>query len=216
MNKVKLLVVDDHPMLRGGIVSLFDKTDDIEVVCEAENGDGALGCIERTMPDVVLMDINMDGRLDVSTTETIKERWPAIKVLAFSMHEEVQVIRRMLKAGASGYILKNASHNEVKKAIETVVAGDSYFCQEVLDIMTQSLTSEGDTDDQDYVLSNREKEVLHYVAKEYTNQEIADTIDISLRTVETHKRNLIKKLRVKNVVGLVRFALEQGPLLDIS
>ena len=122
----------------------------------------------------------------------------------------------MLKAGASGYVLKNASHNEVKKAIETVVAGESYFCQEVLDIMTQSLTSDGDDKDQEYVLSNREREVLHYVAKEYTNQEIADTINISLRTVETHKRNLIKKLRVKNVVGLVRFALEQGPLLDIG
>lgn len=216
MNKVKLIVVDDHPMLRGGIVSLFDKTGDIEVICEAENGEGALNCMERNVPDVVLMDINMDGKLDVSTTETIKERWPAVKVLAFSMHEEVQVIRRMLKAGASGYLLKNASHNEVKKAIETVVAGDSYFCQEVLDIMTQSLTTDGDNETQDYVLSNREKEVLHYVAKEYTNQEIADTIDISLRTVETHKRNLIKKLRVKNVVGLVRFALEQGPLLDIS
>ncbi|TNF27068.1 MAG: response regulator transcription factor [Bacteroidetes bacterium] len=216
MNKVKLLVVDDHPLLRGGIVSLFDKEDGIEVVCEAENGEKALRCIEQNLPDVVLMDINMDGQLDVSTTETIKERWPFIKVLAFSMHEEVQVIRRMLKAGASGYVLKNASHNEVKKAIETVVAGESYFCQEVLDIMTQSLTSDGDDKDQEYVLSNREREVLHYVAKEYTNQEIADTINISLRTVETHKRNLIKKLRVKNVVGLVRFALEQGPLLDIG
>lgn len=216
MDKVKLLVVDDHPMLRGGIVSLFDRSDNIEVVCEAENGAGALDCIERSHPDVVLMDINMDGRLDVSTTETIKERWPKIKVLAFSMHEEVQVIRKMLKAGASGYLLKNASHNEVKRAIETVAAGDNYFCQEVLDIMTQSLTSEADSDNHEFELSNREKEVLHYVAKEYTNQEIADTINISLRTVETHKRNLIKKLGVKNVVGLVRFALEQGPLLDIS
>lgn len=215
MSKVKLLVVDDHPLLRGGIVSLFDKEEGIEVVCEAENGEQALECIERNLPDVVLMDINMDGKLDVSTTETIKARWPFIKVLAFSMHEEVQVIRRMLKAGASGYILKNASHNEVKKAIETVLAGESYFCQEVLDIMTQTLTSDGE-DDQEYVLSNREREVLHYVAKEYTNQEIADTINISLRTVETHKRNLIKKLRVKNVVGLVRFALEQGPLLDLN
>lgn len=214
MNKVKLLVVDDHPILRGGIVSLLEKAENIEVTCEAKNGEGALHCIEKSKPDVVLMDINMDGKLDVTTTETIKERWPEIKVLAFSMHEEVQVIRRMLKAGASGYILKNAAHQEVLRAIETVMAGGNFYGQEVLDIMTQSITSDGN-DEHEIVLSNREKEVLHFVAKEYTNQEIAEKINISLRTVETHKRNLIKKLRVKNVVGLVRFALEQGQLLDI-
>ncbi len=214
MNKVKLLVVDDHPILRGGIVSLLGKAENIEVTCEAKNGEEAIKCVERGKPDVVLMDINMDGRLDVTTTETIKERWPDVKVLAFSMHQEVQVIRRMLKAGASGYILKNAAHQEVLTAIKTVMEGGNYYGQEVLDIMTQSITSDGDSEN-DIVLSNREKEVLHFVAKEYTNQEIAEKINISLRTVETHKRNLIKKLRVKNVVGLVRFALEQGQLLDI-
>jgi DNA-binding NarL/FixJ family response regulator len=216
MNKVKLLVVDDHPMLRGGIVSLFAKAENIEVTYEASNGAEALECIADNVPDVVLMDINMDGKLDVTTTETIKQKWPDIKVVAFSMHEEAQVIRRMLKAGASGYLLKNASHQEVLKAIDTVMAGASYYGQEVLDIMTQSLTANGEDVDHEVALSNREKEVLHYVAKEYTNQEISDTINISLRTVETHKRNLIKKLRVKNVVGLVRFALEQGQLLNLS
>ncbi|MBP9151529.1 MAG: response regulator transcription factor [Flavobacteriales bacterium] len=213
MNKVKLLVVDDHPVLRSGIVSLLEKAQNLEVTCEAKNGAEAIKCIENKIPDVVLMDINMDGKLDVTTTETIKQRWPQIKVLAFSMHEEVQVIRRMLKAGASGYILKNAAHQEVLQAIETVMNGGSYYGQEVLDIMTQSITSDGEDDE--VVLSNREKEVLHFVAKEFTNQEIAEKINISLRTVETHKRNLVKKLRVKNVVGLVRFAIEQGQLLDI-
>jgi DNA-binding NarL/FixJ family response regulator len=213
MNKVKLLVVDDHPILRGGIVSLLAKAGNIEVTCEAKNGVEAIKCIEKGVPDVVLMDINMDGKLDVTTTETIKQRWPKIKILAFSMHEEVQVIKRMLKAGASGYILKNAGHQEVLRAIETVMNGGSYFGQEVLDIMTQSITSDGEEDE--VALSNREKEVLHFVAKEFTNQEISEKINISLRTVETHKRNLIKKLRVKNVVGLVRFAIEQGQLLDI-
>ncbi len=213
MNKVKLLVVDDHPILRGGIVSLLEKAENIEVTCGAKNGAEAIKCIEKGIPDVVLMDINMDGKLDVTTTETITQRWPEIKVLAFSMHEEVLVIRRMLKAGASGYILKNAGHQEVLLAIENVMNGGSYYGQEVLDIMTQSITS--DEEDDEVVLSNREKQVLHFVAKEYTNQEIAEKIKISLRTVETHKRNLIKKLRVKNVVGLVRFALEQGQLLDI-
>lgn len=215
MSKVKLLVVDDHPMLRSGLASLFNNVENIEVTDEASNGELALKCIEKQVPDVVLMDINMDGRLDVITTEEIKMRWPAVKVVAFSMHEEVQVVRRMLKAGASGYLLKSASHKELIKAVETVVKGESYFSQDVLDIMTHSLTSDGEDLELDVSLSAREKEVLHFVAKEYTNQEIADAINISLRTVETHKRNLIKKLRVKNVVGLVRFALEQGPLVDL-
>ena len=216
MSKVKLLVVDDHPMLRGGIVSSFRNMANIEVTNEAKNGAEAISCIESTKPDVVLMDINMDGKLDVTTTELIKQRWPEVNVVAFSMHQESQVVRRMVKAGASGYLLKSASHQELVHAIETVVSGGSYYCQEVLDIMTQSITGDGQDADAEISLSSREKEVLHYVAKEFTNQEIADTINISLRTVETHKRNLIKKLRVKNVVGLVRFAIEQGSLLDIT
>jgi DNA-binding NarL/FixJ family response regulator len=215
MSKVKLLVVDDHPMLRGGIVSLFNNAENLEVIAEAANGAEAIQFVQKDKPDVVLMDINMDGKLDVLTTEEIKTKWPDVKVVAFSMHEEVQVIRRMLKAGASGYLLKNASHQELVKAIETVQRGENYYSQEVVEIMTNSLSPDGE-DMSDIVLSNREKQVLHYVAKEYTNQEIADKIDISLRTVETHKRNLIKKLRVKNVVGLVRFALEQVPLLDLE
>ncbi|MDP6909695.1 MAG: response regulator transcription factor [Flavobacteriales bacterium] len=216
MSKLKLLVVDDHPMLRGGIISLLDKVPNIDVICEASNGAEALACIDKEVPDVVLMDINMDGKLDVTTTEIIKSRWPQVKVLAFSMHEEVQVIRRMIKAGASGYLLKNASHQEMIKAINAVMVGKNYYDQEVLTIMTRSVSEEGEKIRDNIVLSNREKEVLRYVAQEYTNQEIAKKIDISLRTVETHKRNLIKKLRVKNVVGLVRFAIEKGSLLDLS
>jgi DNA-binding NarL/FixJ family response regulator len=214
MSNLKLLVVDDHPMLRGGIVSLLKNKDNIAVVQEAENGAKALESIARNQPDVVLMDINMDGKLDVASTEKIKQTWPDVKVIAFSMHEEKQVIKRMLKAGASGYLVKSASHEELLQAIEAVARGESYYSQEVLDTMTQSITGESD-EPEPIELSAREKEVLHFVAKEYTNQEIADEINVSLRTVETHKRNLIKKLRVKNVVGLVKFALEQGPLLDL-
>ena len=216
MSIVKLMVVDDHPMLRGGVVSLFNESANMEVISEARNGSEAIAGIERSKPDVVLMDINIDGKLDVHTSEIIKKRWPEIKVVAFSMHDEVQVIKRMLKAGASGYLLKNAPHNELLRAVNTVTQGKSYYSQGVLDVMTQTITSDREDDNTEVVLSNREKEVLHYVAKEYTNQEIADKINVSLRTVETHKRNLVKKLRVKNVVGLVRFALEQGPLLDLN
>ncbi|MFC2175363.1 response regulator [Bacteroidota bacterium] len=213
MSKVKLLVVDDHPMLRGGIISLFEKVDNIDVIGEAKNGSEALKSIENEKPDAILMDINLDGELDVNTTELIKQKWPEIKVLVFSMHQELQVIKRMLNAGASGYVIKNASHKELVKAINAVMLNEIYYSQEVEDIIARGALANGDKEE--VVLSNREKEVLRYVAKEFTNQEIADSIHISLRTVETHKRNLIKKLGVKNVVGLVRFALEQGPMMNL-
>ncbi|MGB1318580.1 MAG: response regulator, partial [Flavobacteriales bacterium] len=154
MKKVKLLVVDDHPMLRGGIVSLLEKTPHIEVIGEASNGVEAIKFIEHQIPEVVLMDINMDGKLDVHTTELIVEKWPDVKVLAFSMHQEAQVIRRMLKAGAAGYLLKNASHQEMLKAIETVMNGENFYGPEVVRTMTQMLTS-SDGDKQEVTLSNR-------------------------------------------------------------
>lgn len=215
MSNVRLMVVDDHPMLRSGIVSLFNDNENMEVVSEARNGKEAIANMESVRPDVVLMDINMDGKLDVHTTEEIVKRWPEIKVLAFSMHDEAQVIKRMLKAGVSGYLLKNAPHSELLRAVNALTEGKKYYSQEVLSVMTHNMTSDSEADLSEISLSNREKQVLHYVAKEYTNQEIADKIHVSLRTVETHKRNLIKKLRVKNVVGLVRFALEQGQFLDM-
>lgn len=212
MEKTRILVVDDHPMLRGGILSLINRQPDMEVVGEAENGEQAIDLTERLQPDIVVMDINLNGAIDVRSTEVIKQRWPRIHVVAFSMHNEVQVIRRMLKAGASAYLTKSAAHDELISAIRAVLRGEAYYDREALEVMTDSLTNGLDEGASEVNLSARESEVLYFVSKEFTNQEMADRMDISLRTVETHKRNLIKKLRVKNVVGLVRYAMENGHL----
>ena len=213
MKKIAVIVVDDHPMLRGGIRSLLQKQDDMIVVGEAENGSIAIQLAQELSPNVMVMDINLNGIIDLRTTEEIKKRWPAIKVVAFSMHNDAQIIRRMLKAGASAYLTKSASHEELTEAIRTVVNGDVYFDRQVLDLMTGSLTNNDSSFESEVNLSQRENEVLYYVSKEFSNQEIAERMEISLRTVETHKRNLVKKLRVKNVVGLVRYALENQYLL---
>jgi DNA-binding NarL/FixJ family response regulator len=214
MEKIAVIVVDDHPMLRGGIRSLLQKQDDMIVVGEAENGSIAIQLAQELSPNVMVMDINLNGVIDVQTTEEIKQRWPAIKVVAFSMHNDAQIIRRMLKAGASAYLTKSASHEELIAAIRAVVNGDVYYDRQVLDVMTSSLTNNDSNFESEVNLSQRENEVLYYVSKEFSNQEIAERMEISLRTVETHKRNLVKKLRVKNVVGLVRYALENHYLFE--
>ena len=214
MKKIAVIVVDDHPMLRGGIRSLLQEQDDMIVVGEAENGSIAIQLAQELSPNVMVMDINLNGIIDLQTTEEIKKRWPAIKVVAFSFHNDAQIIRRMLKAGASAYLTKSASHEELTEAIRTVVNGDVYFDRQVLDLMTGLLTNNESSFESEVNLSQRENEVLYYVSKEFSNQEIAERMEISLRTVETHKRNLVKKLRVKNVVGLVRYALENQYLLE--
>jgi len=215
MKNIRVMVVDDHPMLRGGVISLVAKQPDMDVVGEASNGTEALKLVGSLLPDVVIMDINLEGAIDIRTTETIRNNWPEVRVVAFSMHNEVQVIRRMVKAGANAYLTKSVAHDELIDAIHAVMRGEVYYDREVLAVMTESLTNGNGSDvDTEVSLSAREQEVLFFVSKEFTNQEIAERMDISLRTVETHKRNLVKKLRVKNVVGLVRYAIENSYLLD--
>jgi len=195
---------------------LLNRQPDMQVVGEAESGPQAIELAEQLQPDIIVMDINLNGAIDVRSTESIKKRWPKTHVVAFSMHNEVQVIRRMLKAGASAYLTKSAPHDELIRAIRSVMRGEVYYDREVLNVMTDSLTNGLEEKPADVNLSARENEVLYFVSKEFTNQEMADRMDISLRTVETHKRNLIKKLRVKNVVGLVRYAMENGHLFERS
>ena len=209
MNRIKVLVVDDHPMLRNGLVSLVNEQADMTVVGEAENGRQAVDRVEETHPDLVLMDINMEGSVDVNSTRLITRHHPDTRVLAFSMHQEAHIVKNMMEAGASGYLLKSVGHDEVITGIRKVASGENYYCEEVLDLITDILTGNS-TVSQQVKLSNRETEVLSYVAKEYSNQEISEHLSMSLRTVETHKRNLIKKLGVRNVVGLAKYAMENG------
>lgn len=209
MNSIKVLVVDDHPMLRNGLVSLVNEQADMTVVGEAANGRQAVERVEETHPDLVLMDINMEGSVDVNSTRLITRHHPETKVLAFSMHQEAHIVKNMMEAGASGYLLKSVGHDEVITGIRKVASGENYYCEEVLDLITDILTGNSSVSQQ-VKLSNRESEVLSFVAKEFSNQEISEHLSMSLRTVETHKRNLIKKLGVRNVVGLAKYAMENG------
>lgn len=216
MSPIKVFLVDDHKLIRDGIKAHFDEDERFEVVGEAPNGADALARLTQIAADVVLMDINMDVMDGIECTTCISELYPDIKVLALTMLAENQHIKEMLKAGAVGYLLKNSTEQEIKQGILSVNNGLPYYSPEVMQTVMNSLASPVSTKkkkskfEPTIPLTDREKEVLVLVIKEFTNQEIADKLYISKRTVDAHKRNLLEKTGAKNVAGLVIFALNNG------
>lgn len=212
MANVEILLADDHKIVRDGIRSLLDDEVGFNVVNEAENGQQAVQICRQEKPDLVIMDINMPQMTGIEATQIIREEFPEIKVLALTMMDEDQHIRQMIEAGASGYILKSSSKNELLEAITTVLKGNHYFSDEATQKVMQDLVkgSARPKSESPNSLTEREREVLTLIAKEYTNQEIADELHISIRTVDSHRRNLLQKTGAKNTAGLVTFAIKHN------
>lgn len=213
MEPIRLFLVDDHKLIRDGIKAHFDEDDRFIIVGEASNGLEALEQLKTIETDVILMDINMDVMDGIECTTQVSQNFPDIKVLALTMLAENQHIKEMLKAGALGYMLKNATEQEIKQGISAVFKGSSFYSPEVTQTVMNSLSSPISTKkkksrfEPQIPLTKREKEVLLLIIKEYSNQEIADELFISKRTVDAHKRNLLEKTGSKNVAGLVMYAL---------
>lgn len=216
---MKILLVDDHRLIRDAIHSYMEGDDEYEVVGEASHGQEAIRTLEDTEVDVVLMDINMPIMGGLECTTEITKRWPNIKVLTLSMMSDNQHIKQMMGAGASGYVLKNCTEKELKKAIKTVYEGDTYYSSEVTEIVMTNLMKNNPTKTShlvvDMPLTEREKEVLELIIKEFTNNEIADKLFISNRTVDAHKRNLLEKTGAKNIAGLVMYAINNQLFEDL-
>ncbi len=216
---MKILLVDDHRLIRDAIRSYMEDDADYEVVGEASQGQEAIRTIEETEVDVVLMDINMPIMDGLECTKEIVKRWPHIKVLTLSMMSDNQHIKQMMGAGASGYVLKNCTEKELKKAIKTVYEGDTYYSAEVTEVVMLNLMKNNNTKTSNLVvdmpLTEREKEVLELIIKEHTNNEIADKLFISNRTVDAHKRNLLEKTGSKNIAGLVMYAINNQIFKDL-
>lgn len=207
MNTPRILVVDDHPMLRNGLVALFKEMGGFDNVMEARNGAEAIDTLAKEEADIVLLDLNMQGQLDLVTSEEIKARYPRIRIIVYSMHEEGHIIRRLKKAGISGYVLKRSPHQQIVDAVRSAAMGREYWPPEVNEILHHA--AQGFSDGANGVnISRREREVLLLMARELSNGQIAEVLGMSQRTVETHKRNLTRKLGVRNMVGLVRYAIE--------
>jgi DNA-binding NarL/FixJ family response regulator len=213
MKKIRLAIADDHKIFRNGLKSTLEDTDDFELLLEASNGKQLIAQLATNKPDVILMDIKMPEMDGIQTTAIVKQQYPQIKVLALSMFNEDKYIVDMMKAGASGYLLKNAEPEEIIEAISTVYYRDYYFNEHLSVTLIKQLAINQNQANSGHSLSDfneREIEVLKLVCQECSNQEIADKICLSVRTVEGYRARLFEKTKSKNLVGLVIFAIKTG------
>lgn len=214
MKPIRLFIADDHQMLLDGMKALLRDVEDIIVVGEASNGSDVLQYLEQHPVDVILMDISMPVMNGIETTSHIVHKYPNVRVIALTMHGERSFISRVLKAGAAGYVLKNTGKQDLLQAIRKVASGGTYISHEVASVMMEQFMPQAarrnGTGTAASELTKREEEILRLIAQEMTNNEIADRLFISMHTVETHRKNLIRKIGVKNTAGLVKYALQQG------
>ena len=211
---IRILIVDDHPMVREGLELIIQHQEDMTVIGHCTDGEQAVAWCDQHAPDLVLMDINLPGLNGIEACRIIRMNHPEVRVLALSMLQEASLIKLMIKHGAGGYVLKNAGKKDILQAIRTVHEGGSYFSPEMLALIAGSPGAKVADEQQLYPsLSRREKEILYLIIHELTTSEIAAKLFLSPDTVETHRRNMLAKLDVKNTAGLVRIALEYR-LLD--
>jgi DNA-binding NarL/FixJ family response regulator len=215
MKKIRVLIADDHKIFRDGIRSILEREKDIEVVEEAADGREVIEKMDRHEIDLIILDIDIGKPNGIEICEMLASRHPEVKILVLSMMGLHDFIIQALEKGATGFLLKNAGKDEVLTAIRTVAKGDSYFSREVSAILIEHLQKPKTSKKPiaDIPLSSREIEVLRLIAQEYSNPQIAEKLYISIRTVDTHRRNLLAKLGVKNTAGLVKYAIRKG-LLD--
>lgn len=207
--KINIVIADDHQMFLDGLTALLKDEKDINLVNTALNGREALEIVEKCDVDILIMDVNMPEVDGIALNNSIKQNHPNVKTLALTSHSDHLIVSKLTKRKVNGYLLKNAEKSELLHAIHKIYEGEDYFSQMVKDKVVESLFS--DTRDKEIPeLSKREKEVIKLIASQYTATEIAEELFISQNTVNTHRKNLLTKLKLKNVAGLVKFAVENG------
>lgn len=207
-----LLLADDHKIVRDGLRSLLEKEPGFQVLAEAEDGREAVRLTGELQPDVVIMDIGMPGLNGIEATRQIKARYPQVKVVALSMHADKPYVLRMIKAGASGYLLKNSASKELVLAVKKAADGLVYLSPEIAGVVVESLVTQGDSQPGGTAarLTPREREVLQLVAEGLTTAVIAESLGVSSKTVETHRRQIMDKVGLRNVAELTKFAIREG------
>jgi DNA-binding NarL/FixJ family response regulator len=209
----RIVIAEDHTIIREGLKALLTMDPNFLVVGEAKDGREAVQCIGNTKPDILLIDLSMPKMSGIDAIKEIKRRFPAVKILVLTVHEEEEYIHETLQSGADGYVLKDSSYNELERAIKIVLMGKPFLSpnvsEKVIEGYLEGQKSDRQTSRLDS-LSQREREVLKLIAEGFKTREIADNLCISLRTAETHRRNLMKKLRIKNIAALTVYAMEKG------
>ncbi len=212
-DKIKVLLVDDHTIVRKGLRALLDAEPDIEVIGEAETGREALQQAHELLPDIVLMDISMPDMNGAEATRQIRHRLPSAKILVLSMHADEEFVFQLLRAGASGYLIKKTAPEELILAIKTVFQGHSFLSPAISNTVIDAYVRRADemtAEDHYEILTEREREILQLVAEGRTSREISELLHITARTVETHRANLMAKLDIHTVAELTKYAIRRG------
>lgn len=217
MGKIKVLVADDHTILRQGIKALLDNQAEIEVIGEAKDGREALTLIERLLPDVILMDIAMPGLNGLEATRRIKKKFPKIKVLVLTMYTNEEYVFQILNAGANGYLVKETAFQDLISAIRAVYRDEAFMSpsisKKVINRYTQRVREANDTTCD--ILTTREREILQLIAEGSSSKKIAEALFISPKTVETHRTHIMDKLNIHNRTDLIKYAIRTG-IVDID
>ena len=208
--KIRILIADDHPVVRKGLWSCLSAKSNFKIVGEAADGVDAIQKVKELAPDVVLMDIDMPQKDGLEVTNVLRKESPNVKVLILSMQSNRDTVLRIIKAGARGYVLKDASTDELVRAIEAVNAGEAFFSPSVAQIALNQYLTDADDTKPLAKLSERESEVVALIAEGKSNKEIAMHLGIGVRTIETHRERIMRKLDIHSVAGLTRFAIANG------
>lgn len=219
MKKTRLLIADDHSVVRDGLRLVLKSSPEFTIVGEAQDGQEAVELARRQKPDVVIMDISMPRLNGIEATAILKKQNPGIKVVILTVHEEEEYVYQILRAGANGYVLKSAGKKEIFEAIKSAMTGERFFSPGVSNIIIESFVKRAHETTADpgqvaerpgQALTKRETEVLQFIAQGYTNRKIAETLFLSIRTINTHRTNLMQKLDIHDTARLVRYAIETG------
>jgi DNA-binding NarL/FixJ family response regulator len=209
--KRRILLADDHRILRDGLRRLLEERADLEVVGEAEDGRQCVEAARELKPDMVIIDVAMPGMNGIEATRRILHDRPSTRVLALSMHSDRRYVTRILQAGASGYLLKDAAFDELSRAIDTLLEGRVYLSPDVAGVVVHDYLGKLDTASSgEVVLSPREREVLQLLAEGRATKEIASDLDVSVKTVETHRKNIMDKLGLRSIAELTKYAVREG------
>ncbi|MCK3684549.1 response regulator transcription factor [Maribellus sp. YY47] len=209
--KIKVIVADDHQLFREGLKNLLETDQTIEVIAQSENGIAAIELAQRLKPDVLLTDIAMPEMNGIEATRLIKEKLPDVKVVAVSMHSDKQYVKGMLEAGADAYLLKNSTHRQLIDAVHSVFNGKKFLSEDITELVINGYLDSANIKDDSYnQLSEREKEIFLLLAEGVSTREIGEKLFISVKTVGTHKQNILDKLDLKNNSDVVKFALKKG------
>ena len=214
MSKIRVLLADDHTIVRQGLRALLDSQEDIEVVGEAEDGRQAFEKTKELIPDIVVIDITMPNLNGIEATRQIKKLSPEIKVLVLTVHDNEEYIHQILQAGASGYLLKESAVTDLVSAINAVKKGGIFLSPAISKVVVKDYIRHAEEGTGDFdslnILTNREREVLQLIAEGHTNREVAHLLKLSVKTVDVHRSHIMEKLNIHDITGLVKYSIRKG------